>query len=177
MCMASNYLSNLARAHFQTAIVWLLMPLSIINGQTIAGCGCTGHFEAACHCSSCDSYGSGGKPEAQACNLARVDDGSQRLCCCRSHSTAPTQRSSQSPDEGETNGFRSHQCTQLILHIGEPVPTVSLQFNSELDLASVHAALISRLDIIDVAAHQRVFVIGSEPPPCDFVVTLHRLII
>src|SRR5215211_4290879 len=83
--MAGIYLSQLTLARCRTLVVWALMPLSAVNGQTIIGCGCTGHFEATCHCASCDSSGAAVQPaQHQTCDSTQGHVGRFHACCCQS---------------------------------------------------------------------------------------------
>ena len=46
-----------AKNRWRSIAVWAMLPLAVLNGRTVIGCGCSGHFEAECHCNCGDAGG------------------------------------------------------------------------------------------------------------------------
>jgi hypothetical protein len=176
--MTGVCLSKFALSRVRTLLVWAMVPLSIVNGQTIVGCGCTGHFEAICHCATCDSLDSAVQPaKRQTCDSAQSRGIRSRSCCCQGEPTTSRPSEHSSLSSSESRGFRDHHCTKIVLESGESIIPVAPHFGDQRDFATV---LPTSLDLpfnYDIAAREHVFSFDSGPPPCDVVVTLHRLII
>ena len=177
--MTGACLSKLALARVRTVLVWAMVPLSIVNGQTIVGCGCTGHFEAICHCAACDSLDSAVRPaKPQTCDSAQSRDIRSRSCCCHGEpTTSQSSEHSSLSSSGSNRGFRDHHCTKIVLESGESVISVAPYFGDQLNFATVLPPSLDLPFNYDIAAREHVFSFDSGPPPCDVVVTLRRLII
>ena len=171
-------LSHSALARVRTLLVWAMVPLSVVNGQTIVGCGCTGHFEAICHCGSCDSLDSAVQPATnQTCGSTLSHGAHSHSCCCHGEPTSSCRTGRSSLVSSEGNGFRGHHCTKIVLDPGETVVSVSPHVGDQLNYSTF---LLPSLDLLvnyDIVAREHVFSFDSGPPPSDVVVTLHRLII
>src|SRR6186997_2207582 len=48
--MTGYRLTRRAKRRWRTAFVWATLPVVLLNGRTLVGCGCTGHFDSACRC-------------------------------------------------------------------------------------------------------------------------------
>jgi hypothetical protein len=77
----------------------------------------------------------------------------------------------------EPNGFGGHHCTKLVLHIGEPSIAVSSQPGDELQFSTAQPVVLGAPVEFEITVNDHVLSFDSGPPPCDIVVTLHRLII
>lgn len=177
--MTGVCLHKLALARVRTALVWAMMPLSIVNGQTIVGCGCTGHFEAVCHCAACDLLDSAVQPaKRQTCDSAQSRGMRSSPCCCHGELTSSRPREHSSLCSSESSrGFRDHHCTKIVLESSESVISAVPHFGDQLDFAAVLPPALDLPFNYDIAAREHVFSFDSGPPPCDVVVTLRRLII
>jgi hypothetical protein len=176
--MTGVFLSKLALARVRTVLVWAMAPLSIVNGQTIVGCGCTGHFEATCHCATCDSLDSAVQPaKRQTCDSAQNRGIRSRSCCCHGEPTSPRPSENSSLSSSDSRGFRDHHCTKIVLESGQSVISVAPHFGGQLNFSTILLPSLEPLVNYDIVAREHVFCFDSGPPPCDIVVTFHRLII
>ena len=175
--MAGIYLPRLTLARCRTLVVWALMPLSAVNGQTIVGCGCTGHFEATCHCASCDSSGAAVQPERHQLCAFRQGDVAGRSSCCQSQSTNAPQTGCRSLALNEAKGFQGHHCIKVVLQSGESIKAAPPQAHHQLGFSTALPPWLDLPITYRVASNEHVFSFDSGPPPCDVIVTLHRLII
>ncbi len=170
----SGLQSNRFLRHYGRAlVVWAMMPLAILNGRTIIGCGCTGHFEEVCRCiapgagkTCCHSTGSccGGHGK-NACS-----------CCSRDKSgSSPDSKKDRASDAVCRVGSR--HCVTLAVH--EVIPATE-----EPTLSSVDGHFASLgISSLDLAVSQAfsplepIVQLDLKCPPNDLVVTLHRFII
>jgi hypothetical protein len=174
--MIFNRLTRFLRKHRQAFLVCAMMPLAAMDAQTIMGCGCTGHFESFCQCNSCES--SAVSPTAVSSAAAMADPHQSLLHACCSKALPNARHVSRVALSAHgANGVRAHQCKQLRMRIGDSVIAAAAQASHDNQIAAV-TLLPTGLSIDDAAAATRhFFSFDSGPPPCDVVVTLHRLII
>jgi hypothetical protein len=175
--MLRNYRSFLAFKRFRALIVWAMMPLSVVNGQAIVGCGCTGHFETACHCLSCDSSSAAGQPARNSAQQSVASHAGNTQACCCAHHSASAPKDHESSSTSASSGFMPHQCTSQVLRLGESVIAVSPQISDQVDVTISRATLLDLPATFAMDGTVHAFSFDSGPPPCDYVVTLRRLII
>ena len=174
--MAGIYLPRLTLARCRTLFVWALMPLSAVNGQTIVGCGCTGHFEATCHCASCDSSGAAVQPARhQLCGFRPSEVTRSHSSCCQSEPKNARQTECRSLGPDPAKGSEGHHCTKIVLHSDESIIAGSSHIDNQRGFSTALAPSLDLPITYRVASNEHVFSFDSGPPPCDVVVTLHRL--
>lgn len=161
--MAGIRFNRHARQRWRTVAVFAMLPLAVLNSRTVVGCGCTGHFEAVCHC----NCGSG-------CDKC---DGTGSCPCCKNHSGAPERPNSDSKSTGGSTAFHGHHCKGAV-HV-EVVPATVVLVHSADQFSVPIAALnvIVFVAAMDEATLQVFALEHSSPPPHDIVLTLHRLVI
>lgn len=163
--MAGIRFNRAARKRWQTIAIWAVLPLAIINNRTIYGCGCTGHFESACHCNCCDSHGKCAKCKG---------NGSTCPCCSKVGKASSTDDRKTSD---KATGFRGHPCKTIAIHEVIPATVVVVHAGDDLNLTALN------LDTIDlpIVANQPSYGHNAsaflDAPPKDLVVTLRRLVI
>lgn len=171
-------LSHLLHARIRTMLVCAMMPLSVVNGQTIVGCGCTGHFEAVCHCATCDSLDSAVQPAKYQTRDSTQGHGiHSHSCCCHGNPMGSRQKERTTLASSEGRGFQGHHCTKIFLDSDEIVISVSPQVGDQLGFSAIWPRSLDLPVNYDIAARKYVLSFDSGPPACDVVVTLHRLII
>ena len=163
--MASIFRHRRAQSRWQAIAVWAMLPLAVFNGRTIVGCGCTGHFEAACQCGSMDTAG--------MCSNCRANGlGSCPFCHKRDSSTAQHHRQS---GDGYC-GVHGHRCRGAVLHEVIPATVVAAQPATDVGFQML---LLGAADFIGVGREATDFLradrLTTAPP--DLVVQLHRLLI
>src|SRR3954471_14034138 len=85
--MIFNRITRFLGKHRQALLVWAMVPLAVVDAQTIVGCGCAGHFESICQCNSCDSGRV--KPAADRATFAnRSSHELHSRSCCSDAKTA-----------------------------------------------------------------------------------------
>ncbi len=167
-------LARFSRHYGRALVVWAMMPLALLNGRTIIGCGCTGHFEEVCRCNSpaggkscCGSMGS----------CCRGHHGTKSYSCCsrRQSGVSPDSKKDRASDTFCHIGSR--HCVVLAIH--EVIPaTEGPTFSS--DDGNFASLALSSVDLAfspTFAPLERVVPLDIKCPPNDLVVTLHRFII
>lgn len=171
--MYANRLIRFIRKRRQTFLVWAMLPLSILNVQTIVGCGCTGHFEAVCHCGSCDVESSG--PASGARLNCGSNDLPARSCCCKVLKP-DTQEQSTSALSHNSNGLRTHHCQKIWVQVGESMGPRSFELQHDLSMwFSPNAP--SFLLGSSLMRSEPLFAFDTGPPKTDVVIALCRLVI
>lgn len=160
--MAGIRLNRHAKRRWHALVVWAIMPLAIFNTRTVVGCGCTGHFEAVCHCNCGNGCGK--------CN------GSGSCPCCSNHRSTFEKSEHSANGSDDSTAFRGHHCKGAVQVEVVPATVVSVHSADEI---SVSAPALNVLDFtVAGEASFQVFVLEhSSPPPYDIVVALHRLVI
>jgi hypothetical protein len=162
--MFGTRLIRFVRRHRHLAVVCLMLPMILLNGHVITGCGCTGHFEAVCHChcgtTCCMCCGKGG-----TCTCCS----GKSLACCRpaDHENVPI----------KGTALQGHHCIQSVTYVVVPatIAPASVGHHSP-DFGLVLAPLALPL-AAEWANSRQVVQWDTGPPPNDLVVTFHRLII
>ncbi len=162
-----RFLRRIARA----LVVWAMMPLVVLNGRTVVGCGCSGHFEDICRCGT--ASGNCCKPGGSCCS-----PGNSKGCSCCNHKKSAS--SSDLKRDQTANALchiGSKHCVRIALH--DVIPATEVQS----DLSD--AGLMACLDFGTSADSYVPAVLPSPPlvlpdlkcPPNDLTVSLHRFII
>jgi hypothetical protein len=155
-------LARFVRNHSRLAVAWAMLPLVLLNGRTITGCGCTGHFEAVCHCGCANGCGGCcGQNGVRSCCAKRLADG-------RGHSPATP------PGSSERAGGR--HCKEAGDYVVLPA-TVSPTLADDDSQASAAALMAVDGLIPTLTNHAGLIVPWDTRPPNDLVVVLHRLVI
>jgi hypothetical protein len=105
--MAGINLSRLACQHFRTFVVWAMVPLAALNGHTVIGCGCTGHFMSLCQCQRSDLARKSLDQKTTKCPMCSgqiVKNSSCGTDCDRTHSSSGSQ------------GLREHRCCTVAIY-------------------------------------------------------------
>jgi hypothetical protein len=155
-------LRRFVRKHATVAVAWAMLPLVLLNGRTITGCGCNGHFEAVCRC-HCGS-GCGG-----CCGQA-----GQRSCCAGK--VAANQAARPAAPQGSSESARNHRCVQAAEYVVVLATTSPTQADDEFN-ASILALLSFDLPLVSASTDGEQYLQLDTRPPNDLVVTLHRLVI
>jgi hypothetical protein len=155
-------LTRFIRKRSQTAVVLVMLPLVLMNGRTITGCGCNGHFEAVCHCHCGASCGG-------CCGQA-----SARSCCA--NKTASGRESDSTIPQGRSERAQSHHCSQIAEYV---VVTATIAPTLADDDSQASALALVALDLppVSAAAYSVHDLRLDTRPPNDLVVILHRLVI
>jgi hypothetical protein len=153
-------------------VVWALMPLALLNGRTVLGCGCSGRFEAECHC-GCSSSQNGldrlGEVSGRCCgqNISKLS----KSCCKHVSSGSSDSRSN------IERGLRSRACTTMAMHVADPATMPRLIFDDGIRAASLHLAAFEIASFPHEAIWGKTTQLESDPPPDNLLVTLRRLLI
>jgi deoxycytidylate deaminase len=168
--MTGLRLNRIYRHRGRALIVWAMMPLAIINGRTIVGCGCTGHFEEVCHCTSTGSHKTCCESTGSCCR-----GHSPKTCCCsaaRSDSSAV--RRTKLPTDA-TCHVGARPCVRVVAHVVVPA-TVGTTLSSGDQLALLDGSLLD-LSFLPASTKVEPVVQLDLKCPSDLVVTLHRFLI
>jgi hypothetical protein len=158
--MFANRLIRYLGSHTHQAATYAMLPLVMLNGWAMIGCGCNGGFDAVCGCHCGTSTGG-------CCGHQHTDS------CCGDKAIEYRTGNPAAPE-----GAHGHQCTQMAVYILVPA-IVANSSSTDNDLhASTFAvnALDAPLPPVAVLAGGTVES-SLTPPPVDLVVTFHRLVI
>ena len=148
---------------WRSIAVWVMVPLAALNGRTVIGCGCSGHFEAECRCNCGDAGG----------------------CCSSQESSCPC-RAKQSKchaavnkaEAGTTTYLHGCNCKGSAAHV--VIPATIAPIHDTADDVKVSASISDTIDLSSQINEQTVgvtFLEHSTPAPRDLVVSLRRLVI
>ena len=160
--MFSIGLNRKAKSRWRALIICAMLPLTVLNGRTVMGCGCTGHFEAVCHCNCSGANCCGGK-HGTPCP------------CCKSHSKNGASDSQETSDKGAS--VHGHRCKGIAQHEVIPATVVPTHVVDDIGVAAFSLDLIDVPTTLDICSLERQLTGHILPPPLDRVVTLHRLVI
>src|SRR3954467_14922319 len=176
--MIFNRITRFLGKHRQDLLALAMMPLAVVMAKTIGGCGCAGHFESICRCNSCDSTRVK-LPSDRASIASRDSHELHSRSCCSDPKTAANhlqQRRGPLPTTS-ANCLLPHPCKQLSLRIGDTVTAAPAHAPYQNSIATTIPTILDLPTRYPALDSRHVFSFDSGPPPCDFVVTLHRLII
>ena len=154
-------------------ISFAILPLVLFNGSTVIGCGCSGQFEPACHCSSqLHSLDS----ESAAIAKGNSPAGASRRSCCQFQQRAVARSLT------ANKGKATHQdvdCRHCISAARQEAMTASSSPSDVVDdcLAAPLACATYILAAHQLSARCPCFQLDTGHPPNDLVVSLHRLVI
>ena len=149
-------------SHSHVAVVWAMARIVLLNGRTLTGCGCTGHFEAVCHCGCAHACGS-------CCGQNGV-----RSCCAGNAADDLLANAATSADRSEH--AQRHHCIQIAEYVVVPAtisPTVDVD-NSQVATLTLVAI---DLAVVNQPIHPGQTSLWDTGPPNDIVVSFHRLVI
>jgi hypothetical protein len=171
--MSGYPLTRFLRHHGRALVVWAMMPLAALNGRTMVGCGCTGHFEEICHCQSTKASKTCCQPGRSCCS----GHGAKRCTCCSRDITgaAPDSRSDQAADVICHIGAR--HCVGLAVHELIPVTVVPIVSSDDCQIGTLGCSSADRAFLTAFSALEHVVQLDLKCPPNDLVVMLHRFII
>jgi hypothetical protein len=160
--MASIRLNRRSSDRWRKLAIWAMLPLATFNTRTVVGCGCTGHFEAVCHC-NCSA----------GCGKC---DGANGCPCCRNQAALERPASSPASTDAST-AFHGRHCKGAV-HI-EVVPATVISAHAADHFSVPIAALNAPILVAEISGANLHAVAWehASPPPHDIVVRLHRLVI
>src|SRR4029078_271596 len=98
--MVGTSWARLICKHSRAFVVWAMIPLTVFNGHTVIGCGCTGHFMAEGHCHHPPLEQSTANPKTPRCPLCSSHAASTCSCCDSNRNDPAT----------NSRGLRGHRC-------------------------------------------------------------------
>lgn len=162
--MSGLRLNRNAKNSWRSIAVWAMLPLAVLNGRTVIGCGCSGHFEAECRCNCGDARG--------CC------DSQESSCPCRAkQSKCHTAAVNKAAAQTATHWHGCH-CKGSTTHVVIPATVVPIHDTS--DDVKLSASILDAIDLPSQINEQTVgvsFLEHSTPAPRDLVVSLRRLVI
>jgi len=152
------------KSTWRTVVVCATLPLTVFNGRTVVGCGCTGHFEAVCHCS---------------CHVPNCGDhhGTSCPCCDKHHKAEATSPAAPTDASHKCAGNDAHRCKSIAQHEVTPA-TLNLAHSADEETQSIFtldSALLSYA--ADIRRTGSFLSEHSVIPHVDRVVALRRLVI
>lgn len=170
--MTSSRLIRFGRNRCRTLIVWAMMPVALLNGRTVLGCGCTGQFMAECPCSCCSHIGADIRRGPSGCSCCSHNASGLSESCCKHIA----QGSANSKSTIET-GLRSRPCTTAALDMAEPATIPRLTGDDGIQSAALDLSAFEIAIVPHEATWGRTTQLKTAPPPDNLLITLHRLII
>lgn len=157
------------RRRCHLALVWAMVPLAVLNGRTVVGCGCSGRVLAECHCGQAmPGTDARSRHEAAKCPKCVAAKRVPTSPCCSAQRTAATHDSAPS--------FGGHHCRSVADY--QVVPATSVLPAVDEHVASLDIAAASPAIVDEVRSTWRELPFSIAPhPPNDLVVVLHRLVI
>jgi hypothetical protein len=129
--MAGINLARLACKHCRTFVAWAMVPLAALNGHTVIGCGCTGHFMSVCQCQNPDLTEKSldvKTPTCPMCSGQAVKTASCGSDCDRNNSSTGSQ------------GVRGHRCCSVAIYDFVPGTSNALAAGAQQQVLAVLSA-------------------------------------
>ena len=162
--MDGIYLNRGARNRWRAFAVWSMLPLAVLNGRTIEGCGCKGEFQTVCQCA---------KAECSKCT------GTDSSCPYCKNKGQPGSQSTLGSATGTIDNFalHTHRCIGAALREVVPAILDSADTRNELNVSTAVLDAIDLPAAVDEAILHVMAVMHASAPPGDLVVNLRRLLI
>jgi len=145
-----------------------MLPLAVLNSRTVLGCGCSGHFESACHCTCSDSQNLG-----RTCVRCGEGSSSACPCCTKVEKTAAVECG----HSEEGTSLAGSPCKVIAVHKVISATVVSVVHADELTTSALDSDTIDLPIICGQPSTSDARLTFTGHPPKDLVVTLHRLVI
>lgn len=174
--MIGKWLSRSIRRRHRVMVAVAMVPLVVLNALPVsAGCRCAdGHIEPVCQAARClAGKGDCGCP----CCVQRGAVGSGCSCCMKRAERCSQELADHSPTDCKQGVRGGNGCCTPLVHQAVPTVLTSPQIADGHQMPFLAPAVIdlpASLPAIKLA-HRIEFDTG--PPPQDFVVTFHRLVI
>jgi hypothetical protein len=171
--MCGHSLTRFFRHYGRALVVWAMMPLAALNGRTLVGCGCTGHFEEICQCQSSTPDKACCQKGGSCCNGHR-----QKVCSCCARDKTSTGADSQ-PDRTSTaiRHVGARHCVALAVHEVIPVTIVPIVSSDDSQIATLDFNSADATFLPAFSGSEHFVQWDLRCPPNDIVVMLHRFII
>jgi hypothetical protein len=164
--MVGIRLNRNAKNSWRSIAIWAMLPLVVLNGRTVIGCGCSGHFEAECRCNCGDG---GGWCSSQKSSYP----------CRAKHSNCHTAAVHNDKAEAETTTYlHGCNCKGSATHV--VIPATIAPIHDTADDVKLSASILDSIDLPSQINEQTVrvsFLEHSTLAPRDLVVSLRRLVI
>jgi len=168
--MSGRLLNRFLRLHCRTLAVCAMIPLTVFNGQTLVGCGCSGQFEAVCHCHM------GGTAKG-CCGSCCGGHGSTSCPCCSQNKTFKDSHSGKEKASDTVAHFGTHPCRSIAVHDVIPATVVHVYSADDCEFATLTLDTHDLSFNSPLAGKDQFVELDLKVPPNDLVVTLHRFII
>lgn len=166
--MFSTRFQRVLRRRCHQALVWVMVPLAVLNGRTVVSCGCSGRQLAECHCSQSAIGQKAPHHGESACPKCASARGARTETCCGEPQSASK--------ESAPRSVGGHHCRNAANYVVTPVTTMPSPVEEQvasLDLIADCPATAS-----DIHWSSTGYTFACEPyPPNDLVVVLQRLVI
>jgi hypothetical protein len=170
--MSAKILTRAIRRRMNTAVVWAMVPLAAISGQSVAGCmSADGQLDPNCRCWINELHtGAGCHCHCSCCGTPN--------CCCKNKSHTSNSLASHPSRPGGEGITSNGHCHPFAIFLG--VKAVRGSQQSSLDRASLNALNPLVADVgarLDSTCGRPIPELATGPPPDNLVVELHRWII
>jgi hypothetical protein len=172
--MLANLISRRIRRRIQAIILWMMVPVAAINGQSVMGCiSPNGHFDPTCQCwAGQESSGTQATAPTHHCACC----GTSHCCCKNKSSTNSTAAQQTRASDGP--GLHVHsRCRPFTAYF--TVTAVNGLHRTVLVHSSV-GCLDQTVDMPAIAVGagvKYVSQLNTGPPPDNLTVALHRWVI
>jgi hypothetical protein len=170
--MIRKPLLRFLRRRAWASLVWAMIPLTFWSGKPTFGCICSdGHFEI--NCKAIVHQGADGKQVPCGCSCCirsgkRCCSGARKACCRHSTDTKSGSAS--------ITGTACH-CQPAVLMATAPTLVKTLRTTDEHQIPAAHVASLENAPLFALAPRNVSFRLDTGPPPDDWVVALHRLLV
>lgn len=171
--MSGHPLSRFFRDYGRALVVWAMMPLAGVNGRTMVGCGCTGHFEEICHCQSTTASKTCCQPRGSCCS----GHGAKACTRCSAEKSDAASDSRRDRAADAIRHIGTRHCVRLAVHEVIPVTVVPIISGDVCQIATLDCSSADRTFLTALSASELVVQLDLKCPPNDLVVMLHRFII
>jgi hypothetical protein len=180
--MSAKTLIRSIRDHFQTVVIWAMVPLAAVSGQSISGClSADGKFDPNCQCwsgpatSASQSAESNQTAVVHPCHCSCCGTAN---CCCKQKSHAGNSQACHSNRSSGKDVQTNGHCRPFAVFAAVTAVNSAQQTSVEREPLNLLAPVnIDALVGINCSASERIVESGTGPPPDNLMVTLHRWVI
>lgn len=167
-------LKRIVRRRFQAAVIWAMVPLAAVSGQSVSGCmSAKGQFDPNCRCWAASSTSDSTAVHQCHCKCCGTDH-----CCCKNKTNACAAMAKHTTTHCQPAGVRTGaRCRPVTAYF--TVTAVNGAHQTTLDHTAV-SVVVATFDVpTNYADMSTRFVVqlNTGPPADNLTVALHRWVI
>jgi hypothetical protein len=168
--MSASIISRVIRSRLHTAVIWAMVPLAAVSGQSVLGCmAADGKFDPNCQCWA------GPATNATSCPCHCACCGTAK-CCCKSKTHACNSLADQNRPTNNKGLRDSNHFRPVAMYLAVTAVHALQQLSVDCGSDSL-PCVIDACAVVNCSGMERIAELATGPPPDNFVIALHRWVI